>query len=278
MLTINDAFTIAKEHSLSRYEAKLLLAHVLNNSLTWIDTWPESCLTDSQQKSFLAMCLRHQSGEPIPYLLGECSFWSLTLAVSPDTLIPRPETEHLVEWVLNHFADDRALTVADLGTGSGAIALVLALERPSWHIIATDRSKSALAIAQSNAKRLNLDGITWSFGSWFEALQGVSCDLIVSNPPYIDQDDPHLLGHGLPYEPVSALVAKDKGLADLKHLILESPAFLKPNGWLVLEHGYDQGDSVKHFFKVAGFSNITTLQDYAGHDRISCAQLMSFKD
>ncbi|NNM59715.1 MAG: peptide chain release factor N(5)-glutamine methyltransferase, partial [Legionellales bacterium] len=179
-----EALAIGQEHTLSRYESKLLLAHVLKVKPSWLDTWPENILTQSQQNGFLNLCQRFQAGEPIAYLLGECPFWSLTLRVSPDTLIPRPETEHLVEWVLDHFTDELALTVADLGTGSGAIALALKLERPSWHIIATDSSEAALAIAKSNAQCLERDNpanprVDWRLGSWFEALQGTQCDIIV---------------------------------------------------------------------------------------------------
>lgn len=276
MPTINQNLMTARQQLISDYEANLLLAHVLGVNLAWLRTWPEYQLSDAQQDRFATLCQRRQAQEPIAYLLGAWAFWSFSLQVTPDTLIPRPETEHLIDWVLQQFAATPSLIVADLGTGSGAIALALALERPSWQVMATDISATALAVAKNNARNLNLPQIEWYLGAWYQALPAdTRCDLIVSNPPYIAADDLHLQQDGLPYEPRSALVAENNGMADLMHLITEAAHYLKPCGWLVLEHGYNQAAAVNTLFQTAGFSNIATLKDYAGCDRISCGQLMT---
>lgn len=289
MLTIKQALVWAKQQLTKKnsiddvvstggqnidFETHLLLAHVLDVKPTWLRTWPDHILNAKQQHYFEELCLRRAAGEPIAYLIGEWSFWSFQLAVTKETLIPRPETEHLVDWVLRHFPVDKPLTVADLGTGSGAIALALALERPHWRIIATDRSVAALNVAKANAERLKIQNIEWYEGNWFAALpMAVCCDVIVSNPPYIAPNDPHLLFDGLSFEPQTALVAADEGFTDLEHLIQHAKKYLQPHGWLALEHGYNQSERVQQAFKNYGFAGIQTIKDYAGCDRITFAQI-----
>jgi release factor glutamine methyltransferase len=287
VLTIKQALVSAREllnqrstdkfgtvdNSVIDFEVNLMLAHVLGVNSTWLRTWPEHQLTEAQQHEFEQLCQRRVTGEPIAYLLGEWSFWSFKLKVTPDTLIPRPETEHLVEWVLQHFSVEQKLTIADLGTGSGAIALALAMERPQWRIIATDYSPAALAIAKANAAQLQINNIEWYCGSWFDALPpSIHCDVIVSNPPYIAPHDPHLSLDGLPFEPTSALVAHESGLADIKHLIQSANQHLMPHGWLVLEHGYEQGLTVRQLFVEQGFKAVATINDYSGRERITFGQ------
>jgi release factor glutamine methyltransferase len=255
-------------------EASILLAHAMQVSPTYLRTWPERLVSDDKAKLFQHYCQRRQTGEPIAYILEEWAFWSLNLRVTPDTLIPRPETEHLVEWVLQHFANEQQLTVADLGTGSGAIALALASEKPQWHIVATDKSAAALAVACENAKRLRIKNIDWRLGAWFEPLAQQRFHCIISNPPYIDPDDVHLTQGGVRFEPISALIANNEGMADLYHLIQQAGSYLHPNGYLVLEHGYQQAEAVTAAMHQHGFVEIKTYCDYAGHQRFTVGQVL----
>lgn len=251
-------------------ESTLLLAHALGKSRTWIYTWPERTATKSQVRHFRQLLAQRCQGTPIAHLTGRREFWSFELEVTPDTLIPRPDTELLVATILERHPSQPSLRVLDLGTGTGAIALALALERPDWQITATDRSAAALAVARRNGNRLNVSNLRWEEGDWFAALSELTpFDLIVSNPPYVAKGDPHLQQGDVRHEPLSALAAGPDGLDDLCLIITQSPKHLVPGGTLLVEHGYDQGQSVRELFHAAGFAQVETLKDLGGNDRVT---------
>jgi len=249
-----------------RADAELLLMHVLDVNRAWLYTWPEKSLTESQQDSLNKLLARRIEGHPIAHLTGVREFWSLPLRVAPSTLIPRPDTETLIEWVLDLDLPDAARAI-DLGTGTGAISLAIKSEYPAWSVEAVEFDVDAYALAQSNASRLELD-IHLIHGSWFERVNG-HFDLIVSNPPYIDPDDNHLAEGDVRFEPASALVAEQSGLADLFHIIDHAPDYLKPDGWLLLEHGYDQAQAVCDYLRQRGFVNVQNRCDLGGNPRVS---------
>ena len=251
-------------------DAELLLAHVLQKTRTWLHTWPEYELSAEQTQEFEQLVARRVVGEPVAHLLAQQEFWSLDLIVTADTLIPRPETERLVELALERIPPTAAWRIADLGTGTGAIALALAKERPACSVIATDQSAAALAVAEDNARNNRLHNVTFRRGNWFEALQDEApFDLIVSNPPYIKETDPHLLQGDVRFEPTTALTAGPDGLTDLQHLIDQALPHLKPGGWLLLEHGYDQGEAVVQLLQEAGFVQVSDYPDLAGLPRVA---------
>ena len=274
-LTIQQALATAvqqltEQPDTARLDAELLLAHVLHKTRTWLHTWPEQPLSMQQLADFQQLVSRRVEGEPIAHLVGRQDFWSLTLQVSGDTLIPRPETERLVELALARIPPQAPWRIADLGTGTGAIALALAKERPHGLIIATDRSAAALTVARDNARTNQLANIQFHQGDWFEALQDkTGFELIVSNPPYIKESDPHLQQGDVRFEPAGALKAGPAGLDDLQHIIQGALAHLKPGGWLLLEHGYDQGDAVLQLLKQAGYEQATDYTDLAGQPRVA---------
>jgi len=247
-------------------DAELLLARILDRNRTYLHTWPERPLEPAQEASFQELVRRRAEGEPVAYLLGEAEFWSLPLAVTEHTLIPRPETERLVETALELIPEDAQWTLADLGTGSGAIALALAGERPACHLHAVDASAEALAVARENAIRLGL-AVEFHLGHWFEPLAGMQFELIVSNPPYVAAADPHLSLGDVRFEPLSALASGPDGLDDIRHIVLAAQAYLRPGGWLLLEHGHDQGEAVRNIYKSNHYSDIRTVQDLEGRDR-----------
>jgi release factor glutamine methyltransferase len=278
-LTIAQALKLAIEKltgipdSIPRLEAEVLLSSLLDRPRTYLTAWPEMQLSQEQSMSYQAMIERRSRGEPIAYITGNREFWSLNLEVTPDTLIPRPETEALVEQVLQHIPEEQAMRIADLGTGSGAIAAAIASERPMCDIVATDFSPETIQVAQRNFLRLGLKNVTTSIGEWCNALpSGTLFDIIVSNPPYIAEGDGHLAHDGLPWEPQKALRSGDEGLDDINRIIREAPKYIASNGWIFLEHGFDQGDRVRELLKEAGFTSIQTNQDLSGHDRVSIGQ------
>ena len=252
-----------------RLEAELLLAEALGRTRSWLLAWPEHEPDAAALERLHALLEQRLEGRPLAHVLGRREFWSLELASDARALVPRPETETLVEWALELPLPEEA-RVLDLGTGSGAIALALASERPAWRITATDLDPEALALARDNAARLGLQRVAFRQGAWFEAVADAPpWDLVCSNPPYVAEGDPHLARDGLPFEPPHALVAGPEGLDDLRLITAQAPAHLRPGGWLLLEHGHDQADAVRALLRAAGFESIATRADLAGHPRIS---------
>ncbi|HHQ4803656.1 peptide chain release factor N(5)-glutamine methyltransferase [Aeromonas veronii] len=265
--------TVLAEGESPRADADVLLCHLLDCRRSYLMTWPERELDAAQQATLLTWLARRLNGEPIAHLVGEREFWSLPLKVSPATLIPRPDTEVLVEQALTRIPQGPC-AVLDLGTGTGAIALALKSERPEIDVWAVDRMADAAALARENSVALGLP-IEVRDGSWFEPLGEPDRDntprfaVIVSNPPYIDGADPHLEQGDVRFEPRSALVADDAGLADIRHIVAHAPAYLLTDGWLLLEHGWDQGESVRQLLRDGGYREVATVRDYGDNDRVT---------
>ncbi|PSF15076.1 peptide chain release factor N(5)-glutamine methyltransferase [Marinobacter shengliensis] len=253
-----------------RLDAELLLSHVTGLGRTSFRAWPEREVAPDQAQAFRELVAERVKGLPIAYLLGQQEFWSLPLKVSPSTLIPRPDTECLVETALELPLPDNA-RVLDLGTGTGAIALALASEKAKWQIMASDRVEEAVELARENSRSLQLP-ITVVQSHWFGQISESGFDLLISNPPYIPASDGHLHEGDVRFEPPSALVAGDDGLDDIRLLVTEGFKRLNPGGWMLLEHGYDQGDAVRDLFAKAGWLNIETRKDYGGNDRMTLAR------
>jgi release factor glutamine methyltransferase len=275
-LVTNIAATLldAKAREIAALDAEILLAHALDVSRAYLYAFPEQELTASQAQTIENLFAKKQAGMPVAYLTQQKEFWSLRLTVSPATLIPRPETEMLVEFILEKLPST-LMHVADLGTGSGAIALAIANERPEWQVYASDQSTAALAVAQLNSANLNINNIIWLTGDWCNALGNDltnQLDAIISNPPYIAANDPHLLQPELTYEPQSALIAAEAGLKDLRLIITSAQNYLRPGGYLLLEHGYDQAKAVQKLLLENGYEAITTLTDLSNQDRVTVAK------
>jgi release factor glutamine methyltransferase len=253
----------------ARLDAELLLCHVLGVNRSWLYAWPDKLLEAGQQQRFDELVARRAAGVPIAHILGEREFWSLTLKVTPDTLIPRPDTELLVEQALRLLPEDAAMRVVDLGTGSGAIALAIARERPRCRVVATDLSTAALAVAQANATRNQITNVEFRQGRWCEALGSEQFDLFVSNPPYIALNDPHLEQGDVRFEPRSALVSGRDGLDDIRQIACEVRAYLRNDGWLLVEHGFEQGGEVRAILQGNSYEQVTTWRDLAGHERVT---------
>ena len=250
-------------------DAECLLAHALGRPRTWLYAHGDARAEPALRQRFDALVARRAAGEPVAYLTGRRGFWNLELQVTPDTLIPRPETELLVELALARLPRDRAVDVADLGTGSGAIALAIARERPRARVVATDASPAALAVAQGNAQGLAIGNVECRLGDWLAPLAGDRFDLIASNPPYIAAGDPHLEAGDLRFEPPAALASGADGLDAIRRSVAAAPAHLHPGGWLLLEHGWDQGPAVRGLLQVGGFVEVATHPDLEGRDRTS---------
>ncbi|WP_075187238.1 peptide chain release factor N(5)-glutamine methyltransferase [Teredinibacter haidensis] len=253
----------------ARLDIELLLGHVLKKDRTWLFTWPESLLSSEQSVQFDAFFKRRLNGEPVAHILGEKEFWSLPLFVDTSTLIPRPDTELLVETVLELAGEKKK--ILDLGTGTGAIALALASELPTADILAVDRSLAAVQLAQRNRERLGFANVVIRQSDWFLSVENTVFDIIVSNPPYIEKSDLHLLQGDVVFEPVSALVAGDSGLADIGHIIKTAIDYLTPGGTLMLEHGWQQANEVQALFRQKGYQKIETRKDLGGNDRVTFA-------
>ena len=256
----------------ARLDAELLLAAALGKSRSFLHTWPERIVPSDAALKFAEYLQRRRGGEPVAYILGLQGFWKLDLEVAPHTLIPRPDTELLVEAALELLPATPA-KVLDLGTGSGAIALALASERPAWSVTAVDRVLEAVALAERNRQRLHLNNATVLSSHWFSALEGQRFQLIISNPPYIASADPHLVEGDVRFEPASALVAGVDGLDDLRLIVAQAPDYLEAGGWLMLEHGYDQAEAVRDLLQTRGFEEVHSRTDLGGHQRISLGRL-----
>lgn len=254
-----------------RLDAEWLLADALGKPASYLRAWPERTVPAPIEARYRSMLARRREGEPVAYILGRQGFWSLDLEVAPQTLIPRPDTESLVEAVLELHAHE-PIDALDLGTGTGAIALALASERPMWRVLGVDRIAEAVELAERNGVRLGLRNCRFQRSDWFGDLAGQRFDLIVGNPPYICADDPHLMQGDVRFEPQSALVAGSDGLADLRLICAQAPAHLRPDGWLVLEHGFDQAEFVRQLLEAAGLHAVHSRTDLAGHWRVSLGQ------
>ncbi len=271
-MDIAGALKQAQQH-IDRLDAELLLCHLLDKPRSYLRTWPERTLDEATLAAFHALIARRSNEEPLAYLIGWREFWSLRLKVTPATLIPRPDTETLVEHALTLIPTDADWRIADLGTGSGAIALAIASERPRCHIVASDLSPEALAVARDNAQTLGIHNIEFRHASWTQAFQADErFQLIASNPPYVDADDVHLQRNGLPFEPQTALTPGADGLADLRIIIEQARRHLTAPGWLLLEHGYNQGEAVRDLLAQHGYQQIGTAKDIGDNERMSCGQ------
>lgn len=264
--------TLHLTHSDSaKRDAEILLGFVTGRARTYLLAFGETPLTAEQAEQLTLLLARRERGEPVAYLVGEREFWSLPLSVSPATLIPRPDTECLVELTLERLPATPC-AILDLGTGTGAIALALASERPDCQLTGIDLQPEAVALAQHNAQKLAINNARFLQGSWFTPVAGQKFALIASNPPYIDEADPHLGQGDVRFEPGSALVAADQGLADLAAIVQQAADYLEPQGWLLLEHGWQQGESVRTLLNAAGFIAVATHRDYGGNDRVTLGQ------
>lgn len=275
MSDVRSALQLAMQRLHERVDAEWLLAHVLDKSRSWLIAHADDELDEAHARQFAALVDRRAAGEPVAYLTGRRGFWSLELGVTPATLIPRPETELLVELALERLAPDQSTRVLDLGTGSGAIALALASERPQAHVTATDASIDALAVAQRNAQRHNIMNVSFVHGDWFAPLKDQRFDIIVSNPPYIACDDPHLRQGDLRHEPLSALVSGADGLDDIRRIVHAASSHLMHNGWLMFEHGWNQGNAARVLLCSMGFVEVFTARDIEERDRVSGGKFMS---
>ena len=269
---LREAIAQLQDSESPRRDAEILLETVTGKGRTFILAFGETVLTAAQQGQLNALVARRQRGEPVAHLTGVREFWSLPLFVSPATLIPRPDTECLVEQALARLPAS-ACRIVDLGTGTGAIALALASERPDCDVTAVDRMPDAVALAIRNTQHLGINNVRVLQSDWFSALQGQLFDMIVSNPPYIDEQDPHLAQGDVRFEPLTALVAGASGLADIVHIIEQSKHMLTPGGYLLLEHGWQQGQAVRDAFTRSGYQAVETCRDYGGNERITLGRL-----
>ncbi|MDK9604638.1 peptide chain release factor N(5)-glutamine methyltransferase [Lelliottia wanjuensis] len=269
---LRAAVSELSESESPRRDAEILLEHVTGKARTYILAFGETLLTAGQEAQLAELLARRKNGEPVAHLTGEREFWSLPLFVSSATLIPRPDTECLVEQALARLPEN-ACRILDLGTGTGAIALALASERPDCQVTAVDVMPDAVALAQRNLARLGFSNVQILQSSWFSAIASQQFDMIVSNPPYIDGQDPHLSQGDVRFEPLTALVAANEGLADIEHIITTARDHLISGGWLLLEHGWTQGEAVRALFSAAGYAAIETCRDYGGNDRLTLGKM-----
>ncbi|MGH8157835.1 MAG: peptide chain release factor N(5)-glutamine methyltransferase [Rhodanobacter sp.] len=269
MSDVRSVLVAATQRLGERADAEALLLHALGKPRSWLYSHADAALDADVETSYAALLERREAGEPVAYITGHRGFWSMELEVSPATLIPRAETELLVELALQRLPRDVACSVADLGTGSGAIALAIASERPLARITATDASADALTVARRNARCLGIGNVIFANGDWLAPLAGQRFDLIVSNPPYIEAADPHLAQGDLRFEPASALASGQDGLDDIRHIVREARAHLQPGGWLLFEHGWNQGAAARALLVEAGYADVFTGQDLEQRDRVS---------
>jgi release factor glutamine methyltransferase len=268
----NAIAALAASSPTPRLDAEVLVMHACGIGRSELITRHDVALNDEQQNKLEGLLARRQRGEPVAYITGTREFWSMELDVSPATLIPRPETELLVEKALEHIPRDAAWTIADLGTGCGAIALAIAKERLRCRMVATDNSPAALQVARYNAKKFGLTNIEFHEGDWFAALADATFDMILSNPPYIRAGDPHLKQGDVRFEPATALVAGTEGFDAIRHIARHAREFLKPDGWLLFEHGWDQAEAIGDYLRQQGYRDIVCHTDLTGHARVAGAR------
>ncbi|WP_051536781.1 peptide chain release factor N(5)-glutamine methyltransferase [Shewanella marina] len=277
-MTISEALSwasavLADISESASLDAEVMLLHCLNKNRSYLYTWPEKILTPEHLKMFKQFVSQREAGKPVAHIVGEREFWSLSFLVNATTLIPRPDTEMLVETALNlPLADD--ICALDLGTGTGAIALAIASEKPSWSITAVDKIPQAVELACANKQRLHLDHVEVLESDWFSAVAGRQFNLIVSNPPYIDETDVHLNQGDVRFEPHSALTAADEGFADLYYIAATAREFLLPNGYLLMEHGFEQGPALRKKMTELGYQGVATVRDFGSNERCTIGQLI----
>ncbi len=253
-------------------DAQVLLTHVLQCNTAHLAAWPEKDLTEEQESHYQQLIQQRRQGLPVAHLTGQREFWSLDFSVNSSTLIPRPETETLIEFILTNFSDRENLKLLDIGTGTGAIAITIAIEKPNWQIFASDVSEEALKLARQNSDNHQTDNITFIHSDWFSNIAPNDFDIIVSNPPYIAADDPHLLQGDVRFEPESALISGTTGMDDIEHLCLHAKNHLTNDGWLIIEHGYNQKQQVADCLAKNGFTEINQKQDLSGHTRMTAGK------
>ena len=264
--------SLAKTSPTAELDAQVLLCHVLQCNSAHLIAWPDKQLDDAQQQYFLHLIERRRRGHPVAHLAGQREFWSMDFMVDESTLIPRPETETLIEYVLEKHSHQTSLKLLDMGTGTGAIAIVLAKENPGWQVHACDISSRAIKLAERNMDKHEISNLTLLKSDWFSDIDDTDYDIIISNPPYIDADDPHLSQGDVRFEPASALISANQGMKDIEHLCSQAKSHLKNGGWLIVEHGYDQAEQVVDCFTKNGYSEITQRQDLSGHIRMTAGR------
>ena len=269
MIDVRRALLAATQRLGERIDAEILLLHVLGKPRSWLIAHADDVLDMDVQTAYALLVERRVAGEPVAYIIGRRGFWSFELEVTPATLIPRPETELLVELALARLPHEAGAAVADLGTGSGAIALAMAHERPGARVVATDASTEALAVAQRNALRLDVRNVTFMQGDWLTPLAGQRFNLIVSNPPYIEAADPHLGQGDLRFEPPDALASGGDGLDAIRRIVGDAREHLEVGGWLLFEHGWNQGEAARALLRAAGYADVMTVRDLEQRDRVS---------
>lgn len=253
-------------------DTQVLLTHVLRCNTAHLAAWPEKTLSDAQLADFQKLVVKRRQGVPVAHLTGSREFWSLDFLVDNSTLIPRPETETLVEYLLDNFGNRENLKLLDMGTGTGAIAISIATEKPGWEIVASDISEQALELARQNRSQHDTSNVTLIHSDWFQNIDAENFDIIISNPPYIASDDHHLSQGDVRFEPQTALSSGVTGMDDIEHLCAQAKKYLLQNGWLIVEHGYNQKQLVAECFAKNGFSGIEQKQDLSGHTRMTAGK------
>lgn len=279
MPSIEESLQVAKQQLINagltdspQIDAELLLCHTLDKPRSYLFTWPEKNLTSEQELQFSSFLEQRIQGHPIAHIIGQREFWGLNLKVTADTLIPRPDTETLIEAALElKPGDNSTCSILDLGTGTGAIALALKSELSQCQVIAVDQSRAALEVAQHNAQSNQLD-VQFIHSNWLSAIEDQQFNCIVSNPPYIEDDDPHLQQGDVRFEPLSALASGQDGLDDIRIICQQGYSHIKPNGWLIIEHGYNQAEAIHELFAQYGYQNIQLRKDYGGNPRVTLGQ------
>ena len=263
---------LADSSPTARLDAQVLLTHILQCNTAHLLAWPEKKLNEEQITGYQQLIQQRQQGLPVAHLTGLREFWSLNFSVNDSTLIPRPETETLIEFILDKFSNREKIKLLDMGTGTGAIAITIASEKPGWKIFASELSADALKLARDNSNTHQTNNISFVQSNWFHNIKHNDFDIIVSNPPYIANDDPHLLAGDVRFEPQSALSAGATGMDDIEHLCRHAKNHLKKNAWLIIEHGYNQKQLVSDCFAKNGFTQIEQKQDLSGHIRMTAGK------